>query len=95
MGLRTLYTKIHTLHLDAAPVSVRLARARRHHVLAVPVTALVATKGGGYAVEVARTGLSPRLVAVTPGLFAGGYVEITPLRRGTLRAGTRVTVPSS
>ena len=82
-------------HLDAAPVSVRLARARRHHVLAVPVTALVATKGGGYAVEVARTGLSPRLVAVTPGLFAGGYVEITPLRRGALRAGTRVTVPSS
>jgi len=80
-------------HLDAAPVSVRLARSRRHHVLAVPVTALVATKGGGYAVEVVRAGLSPQLVAVTPGLFAGGYVEITPLRRGSLRAGTRVTVP--
>jgi peptidoglycan hydrolase-like protein with peptidoglycan-binding domain len=80
-------------HLDAAPVSVRLARSRRHHVLAVPVTALVATKGGGYAVEVVRAGLSPQLVAVTPGLFAGGYVEITSLRRGSLRAGARVTVP--
>jgi hypothetical protein len=81
-------------HLDAAPVSVRLARSRRHHVLAVPVTALVATKGGGYAVEVAHAGLSPQLVAVEPGLFAGGYVEISPLRRGSLRAGARVTVPS-
>jgi hypothetical protein len=57
------------------------------------VTALVATKGGGYAVEVARAGLSPRLVAVEPGLFAGGYVEVKPLERGALRAGTRVTVP--
>jgi peptidoglycan hydrolase-like protein with peptidoglycan-binding domain len=81
-------------HLDAAPVSVRLARSRRHHVLAVPVTALVATKGGGYAVEVARAGVSPRLVPVTPGLFAGGYVQVTPLERRVLRAGTRVTVPS-
>jgi peptidoglycan hydrolase-like protein with peptidoglycan-binding domain len=80
-------------HLDAAPVSVRLARSRRHHVLAVPVTALVATKGGGYAVEVVDAGLGRHLVSVTPGLFAGGYVELTPLRRGSLRAGMRVTVP--
>jgi hypothetical protein len=82
-------------HLDAAPVSVRLARSRRHHVLAVPVTALVATKGGGYAVEVARAGRPARLIAVSPGLFASGYVEITPRTRGAVRAGTRVTVPSS
>jgi hypothetical protein len=81
-------------HLDAAPVSVRLARSRRHHVLTVPVTALVATKGGDYAVEVARAGGGTQLVAVTPGLFAGGYVEVDPLRRSTLRTGMRVTVPS-
>jgi multidrug efflux system membrane fusion protein len=80
-------------HLDAAPVSVRLARSRRHHVLAVPVTALVATQGGGYAVEVARGELRPRTVPVTPGLFANGYVEVTPLHRGALRDGTKVTVP--
>jgi hypothetical protein len=80
--------------LDAAPVSVRLARSRRHHVLTVPVTALVATKGGGYAVEVAGADGSTQLVAVTPGLYAGGYVEVDPLRRGSLHAGDRVTVPS-
>jgi peptidoglycan hydrolase-like protein with peptidoglycan-binding domain len=84
----------HLGHLDAAPVSVRLARSRRHHVLAVPVTALVATPGGGYAVEIVRGALAPRPVAVSPGLFASGYVEVTPLRRGSLHTGDRVTVPS-
>lgn len=81
-------------HLDAAPVSVRLARSRRHHVLTVPVTALVATRGGGYAVEAVRPGGGTQLVAVTPGLFAGGYVEVEPLHRGALHTGTRVTVPA-
>jgi peptidoglycan hydrolase-like protein with peptidoglycan-binding domain len=84
----------HLGHLDAAPVSVRLARSRRHHVLAVPVTALVATPGGSYAVEVVRGTLAPRQVAVSPGLFADGYVEVTPLSRGALHTGDRVTVPS-
>ena len=70
--------------LDAAPVSVDLARARRRHVLAVPVTALIATKDGGYALDTGS-----RLIPVTPGLFAGGYVEVSGVR-----AGTRVTVPS-
>jgi peptidoglycan hydrolase-like protein with peptidoglycan-binding domain len=70
--------------LDAAPVSVELARSRRHHVLAVPVTALIATKNGGYAVDTGS-----RLIPVTPGLFAGGYVEVSGVR-----AGTKVTVPS-
>jgi hypothetical protein len=70
--------------LDAAPVSVELARARRHHVLAVPVTALIATRNGGYAVDTGS-----RLIPVTPGLFAGGYVEVSGVR-----AGTKVTVPA-
>ena len=81
-------------HLDAAPVSVRLARSRRHHVLTVPVTALVATKGGSYAVEVVRADGGTQLVAVTPGLFADGYVEVEPLHRGALRTGTKMTVPA-
>ena len=70
--------------LDAAPVSVELARSRRHHVLAVPVTALIATKDGGYAVDTGS-----HLIAVMPGLFAGGYVEVSGVR-----AGTKVTVPN-
>jgi hypothetical protein len=70
--------------LDAAPVSVELARSRRHHVLAVPVTALIATKDGGYAVDAGS-----HLIPVTPGLFAGGYVEVSGVR-----AGTKVTVPA-
>jgi hypothetical protein len=72
--------------LDAAPVSVQLARTTRRHVLAVPVQALVARPGGRYAVELA----GGRLVGVVPGLFANGYVELTG---GRIRAGDRVRVP--
>ena len=74
--------------LDQAPVDVDLTTQSASNVLAVPVTALVALLGGGYAVEVS-TGGATRLVAVTPGLYAGGYVELT---RG-VREGERVVVP--
>ncbi len=40
-------------HLDQAPVSVELVKSVRRDVLAVPATALIATAGGGYAIEVA------------------------------------------
>lgn len=74
--------------LDQAPVSVDLTTESRRDVLAVPVTALVATLGGGYAVEVQRGGVN-ELARVTPGLYAGGYVEIT----GGLTEGDQVVVP--
>ena len=74
--------------LDQAPVDVDLTTQSASNVLAVPVTALIALLGGGYAVEVS-TGGTTRLVAVTPGLYAGGYVELT---RG-VQAGERVVVP--
>jgi hypothetical protein len=61
--------------LDQAAVSVNFQQQQEKHVLSVPVTALLATAGGGYAVQEAT---SPhRLTAVTPGLFAAGYVQIS------------------
>jgi hypothetical protein len=62
-------------HLDKAPVSVQLVKAIRRDVLAVPATALVATAGGGYAIEALEAGRRVAL-PVTPGMFANGYVEI-------------------
>jgi len=75
--------------LDQAPVIVELARETRRDVLAVPVTALIARPGGGYAVSVVRGGRTDE-VPVQPGLFADGYVELTG---GGVRAGDRVAVP--
>ena len=62
--------------LDGAPVVVSLERARAKNVLAVPVEAILALRGGGVAVElVARDG-ERTLTAVQTGSFADGYVEI-------------------
>jgi len=48
-------------------------------VLAVPVEALLARRGGGFAVEL----VGGRLMDVEPGLYAGGYVEVeSDLREG-------------
>lgn len=62
-------------HLDQAPVSVELVRSVRHNVLTVPATALIATAAGGYAVE-ALEGVRRVTLAVTPGMFADGYVQV-------------------
>jgi peptidoglycan hydrolase-like protein with peptidoglycan-binding domain len=65
----------HVAHLDEAPVSVELVKSIRRNVLTIPATALIATAGGGYAVEALE---QDRRVAVpvTPGMFAGGYVQV-------------------
>ena len=73
--------------LDEAPVSVGLAQESRKNVLAVPVEALVARRGGGYGVELAA---GRRIVPVETGLFADGYVEVSGIREGT-----RVVVPDA
>ena len=62
-------------HLDEAPVSVELVKSVRHSVLAVPATALVATAGGGYAIQVLEGNRRVEL-PVTPGMFANGYVQV-------------------
>jgi hypothetical protein len=82
-----------TGRLDQAPVDVSITTATVRNVLAVPVNALVALAGGGYAVEqVEPTGVH-QLVGVNVGLFddAAGMVEVSG---GGLAAGQRVVVPA-
>jgi peptidoglycan hydrolase-like protein with peptidoglycan-binding domain len=62
--------------LEAAPVDVDFVSGKREGVLTVPVAALLALPEGGYGVEVVE-GSTSRTVAVTPGLFASGRVEIS------------------
>jgi peptidoglycan hydrolase-like protein with peptidoglycan-binding domain len=59
--------------LDQAPVDVGFAAERHEDVLAVPVTALLARGGGGFAVETPDR----RLVPVEPGMYADEYVEVS------------------
>jgi peptidoglycan hydrolase-like protein with peptidoglycan-binding domain len=73
----------HGTRLDQAPVSVGFSVDERKGVLAVPVKALVARQGGGYAVETP----AGQFVAVEPGLYADDYVEVSG---DGLREGMRV-----
>jgi hypothetical protein len=80
--------------LDAAQVQVSITTASARDTLAVPVTALLAQAGGGYAVEVVGDRGGHHLVPVTLGLFddAAGLVQVTG---DGLSAGQRVVVPST
>ena len=82
-----------TGNLDQAPVQVAIVTASVPNALVVPITALVALAGGGYAVEEVDSQAVHHLVAVTPGLFddADGLVQVT----GGIAAGDRIVVPSS
>jgi Putative peptidoglycan binding domain len=64
-----------TAGLDQAAVSINFEQQKAAGVLAVPVTALLATAGGGYAVQQAAA--PNRLIPVTTGLFAAGYVQVS------------------
>lgn len=61
--------------LDQAAVSVSFEQQTATNVLSVPVTALLATQGGGYAVQEAQA--PHRLIPVTPGLFGAGFVQVS------------------
>ncbi len=79
---------------DEAPVQVGITTASVPNALVVPVTALLARSGGGYAVEVLGAGPRNRLVPVSLGLFddAQGLVAVTA---SALAAGQEVVVPST
>jgi peptidoglycan hydrolase-like protein with peptidoglycan-binding domain len=64
--------------LDQAPVQVAITQQQHRGVLAVPVTALLALPGGGYAVQ-AASGSARHLIPVATGLFddATGLVEVS------------------
>jgi hypothetical protein len=80
--------------LDQAPVQVSIVTDSVKDAMVVPVTALLALAGGGYAIEAVNTRAVHRLVPVTLGLFddAAGLVQITG---DGVRAGQRVVVPAT
>ena len=80
--------------LDQAPVNVLITTAHLSNVLVIPVTALVALAGGGYALEEVAADGTHRLVGVTPGLFDDqeGLVQV---QGAGIAAGQRVVVASS
>lgn len=75
--------------LDEAPVDVKVVTDSVENVIAVPVAALLALAEGGYAVEVDAGGGQTRLVAVDPGFFADGFVEVD----ANLEPGDQVVIP--
>jgi len=75
---------------EGAPVAVGRTVRQRTDVLSVPVAALLALADGGYGVQVVQ-GTGVRTLAVTTGMFADGYVEVSS---PGLRAGQRAVMPS-
>jgi len=87
VDLRVALDRNRTGGIDGAPVSISLETGKTKDALSVPVTALVATAPGRYAVELAG---SRRMVPVTLGSFADDWVEV---QGAGLTTGTRVVVP--
>jgi peptidoglycan hydrolase-like protein with peptidoglycan-binding domain len=71
------------------PVQVSLSVQSVRHVLAVPVSALLALSGGGYGIEIVTRAGRHRLIGVTAGTFAGGLVQVSG---AGIVAGTKVVV---
>ena len=74
--------------LNELDVEVQLVDNLAVGATVVPASALVATADGGFAVEVAN-GNTTTFVAVDPGMFADGFVEVDGIEPGTA-----VVVPS-
>jgi peptidoglycan hydrolase-like protein with peptidoglycan-binding domain len=80
--------------IDEAPVEVAITTGRVKDALSVPVTALLARSGGGYAVETVGAGGDRDLVPVQLGTFdhENGLVHVTG---SGLEVGQRVVVPAT
>jgi hypothetical protein len=80
--------------LDQAPVQVSIVTATAKDALVVPVNALLALAGGGYAIETIDAHGAHHLLPVTLGLFddAAGLVQVSG---PGVAAGERVVVPST
>lgn len=80
--------------LDQAPVQVAIVSDTVKDVLSVPVNALLALGGGGYAVEVVDAGGKHKLIPVRTGLFddSEGKVEVSG---AGLEVGQKIAVPAS
>lgn len=76
--------------LDEAPVDVDVVTDSVRQVMAVPVTALLALREGGYAVELLQGDGTIRRVGVEPGFYADGMVEI---ESNDVAPGDQVIVP--
>jgi peptidoglycan hydrolase-like protein with peptidoglycan-binding domain len=93
-----VFIKLKRIHdvrgIQQAPVQVSIITGRVTHALSVPVTALLARAGGGYAVETVDAGGRRQLVRVDLGAFdhANGLVQVSG---PGLRAGQRVVVPAT
>jgi peptidoglycan hydrolase-like protein with peptidoglycan-binding domain len=72
-----------------APVTVTVVSQTVNDALIVPVTALLALAGGGYAVQVGDGGGKDRLVKVDLGLVADARAEI----KGDVQPGDQVVIP--
>lgn len=81
-------TKADIAKFDGSNVVVHLVTAEARQALSVPVKSLLALAEGGYAVERVRNG-THQLVKVTPGTYAGGFVQVN----GDVEAGDQVVTP--
>ncbi|NJP97062.1 hypothetical protein HCN51_47865 [Nonomuraea sp. FMUSA5-5] len=83
-----------TGRLDQAPVQVSIVTDTVRDVLSVPVNALLALAGGGYAVEVVEATDRHELIPVKTGLFddSAGKVEVSG---DGLAAGQDIVVPGT
>ncbi|MFF0269992.1 efflux RND transporter periplasmic adaptor subunit [Kribbella sp. NPDC004536] len=80
--------------LDKAPVKIGITTAKIKDALVVPVEALLALAGGGYALELVSAEGTHRLLPVKMGLFDDDAGVVQVIGAG-LAAGQQVVVPSS